>query len=201
MLGVIVKKIDLDAFQFEELDNKLVQEMKDLMKEEAGDQGEVVYELPDHTSLPEKLKGMYTRYDLKGRNQHFGTKGTVYFALNLAYNWWLRKLKPQLLIGDISAKHFEQTQGHQSHKTGTHIDLDLSYYLPKDVDYNVEKKTQCAILCGMILALGAKRILFNDVDVMAAANQLAAKNDLPGRVDVNVKGHDNHFHVELPLNL
>ncbi|PCH65229.1 MAG: hypothetical protein COC01_10050 [Bacteroidetes bacterium] len=199
MAGIKVHKIDLDNFQFEELDNRLIEEMKELINEGSSALDGGRYELPHHSELPERLKGMYTRYDLKGRNQHFGTKDTIYFALNLAYNWWLRKLKPQLLIGDISAKNFSDTKGHKSHKTGTHIDLDLSYYLPKDADYDIDKKTKCAILCGMMLALGAKRVLFNDRDVMTAVNQFAVKNNYSGRVVDGVPGHDNHFHAELPL--
>ena len=194
---IAVKEIDLDNFQFEELDNSLITEMKQLIIEETMSDEEEVYELPHHSLLPEKLKGMYTRYDLKQRNQHYGTKRTIFFALNLAYNWWVKKMKPQLLIGDISAKEFDNTQGHLSHKTGTHIDIDLSNFLPRDTAYDVEKKMQCAVLCGMMLSLGAKRILFNDVDVMAACNQLAAKKNLTGRVIATVPGHDNHFHVEL----
>ena len=197
MAGIGIKKIDLDSFQFELLENSLINEVKDLLLDEVDGNDEVVYELPHHSMLPEEIKGMYTRYDIKNRNQHYGTKATITFLLNLAYNWWKRGFKPQLLIGDISAKNFKETKGHKGHKTGNIIDLDLSYYLPKDPEYNIEKKTKCAILCGMMLGLGAKCILFNDVDVMSAANQLAVKHDLEGRVIANVPGHDNHFHVEV----
>ena len=153
-------------------------------------------ELPDHNSLEPKYKGMYVRYDSNCPEQHWGTEATVNMAVNLAQNWWTKNYTPTMLLGDISARNFSQTQCHSAHRAGTHLDLDLAGTLPRDAGYNLDKKKKCAIVCWIAIQLGVRRALFSDSDVAKAVNKAAQDRKLPGRVEVRAD-HDNHFHFEM----
>jgi murein endopeptidase len=153
-------------------------------------------ELPHHSQLKPEYKGMYERYDSGCADQHWGTEPTVLMALNLAYNWWKQGNTPTMLLGDISAKTFSQTGCHSAHKTGTHVDADLSGTLPRDPGYNQDKQLKCAIVCWFAIQLGTRRVLFSDDVVAQAVNQIAAEKGFAGRVEVRAD-HDNHFHFEM----
>lgn len=188
-------------------------ELERLLVEAAGDRNEVelghrefnpavlaaAVELPHHSQLKPEYKGMYVRFDGGScADQHWGTDATVTMAINLAYNWWKQGFTPTMLIGDLSAKSFGSTGCHAAHKTGTHVDIDLSGTLPRDPGYNLDKQKKCAQLCWFAIQLGVKRVLFSDGEVAAAVNKHAQAKGLPGRVEVRAD-HDNHFHLEMPL--
>lgn len=156
-------------------------------------------ELPHHSQLPAGERGMYVRYDAGCVNQHWGTPATVELALNLARRWWRNGHQPTIHFGDISARNFARTGCHSAHKTGTHLDVDLPGSLPRDRDYNEEKRKKCSALCWYAVSLGAQRVLFSDSAVAEAVNKLARENGLRGRVAVRAD-HDNHFHIEMPLS-
>jgi hypothetical protein len=94
---------------------------------------------------------------------------------------------------------FSRTKCHNAHKTGTHIHFYLAACLPADPNYDSGKKKICSKLCAIMIAFGARRILFNDSEAKAIVNKWASDNKFIGQVDDSVPGHDNHFHAELSL--
>ena len=153
-------------------------------------------EVPHHDDLPKRLKGMYIRANIKGRNQHWGTKHFVEMVLSVAYNWWMQGNSPTCLIADLSAKKFSDTKGHGTHKGGTDADFDLVRTLPADKNYTADKQQKCAVFVSICLAAGASRVLFSDAEVVKAVNSWAAKNEISGRARTHAK-HADHFHMDL----
>lgn len=153
-------------------------------------------EIPHHSELPNNLKGMYYRANLRRRYRHWGKPELVNLVLNIAYNWWRNGNTPRCLITDLSVKVFKDTDGHKSHKSGEDADFDLARTLPRDPNYNVAKQQKCTTFIAICLAAGAKRVLFSDPNVVRAVNTWAQQNGIQGRARTD-SGHDNHFHVDI----
>jgi hypothetical protein len=194
------RALDLSAYQPRALSQSLRAVLDRVAARRVRLEQPEAFELPDHSDLPPVLAGMYARYGSKCPGQHWGTKETVLFAIDVAYNWWKAPLLPTLCLGDLSAASFKNTGCHKAHKSGTHVDMDLPGWLPADGDYTKEKQERCKVLCMLMIALGAGRVLFNDKDVKAEVNKWAEEEGLPGRVDDSVAGHDTHFHAEMPVS-
>jgi hypothetical protein len=190
--------IDLDTYRFRSADAAALARLARVEAEAVAPRTTAV-ELPHHDTLPSDKKGMYVRYGGSCGNQHWGTQATVDFALAVAHAWWKDGSKPTLLVGDLSARMFAATGCHTAHKTGTHVDFDLPGTLIADPAYDTARRQKCVRLCGTMITLGARRVLYNDPEVKRLVNEWAAKEGYPGRVDDGVPGHDNHLHAEMPL--
>ena len=164
---------------------------------ETGSQAEAI-ELPHHSRLKPEYRGMYIRYDSWSwsPDQHWGRPETVRLALQVAYNWWHYKFQPVVMIGDVSARTFAETECHSAHRGGTHFDMDLVGILPKDPGYGRDAQLKCAQLAWFAIQAGVSRVLFADPVVAEAVNRLATERCVPGRALVRPDHHD-HFHMEI----
>lgn len=164
-------------------------------EDSVGPQAEAI-ELPHHSRLKPEYRGMYVRYDSFRSDQHWGRPETVRLALQVAYNWWHYKFRPSLMIGDVSARTFVDTECHSAHRGGAHFDMDLVGTLPKDPGYGRDAQLKCAQLSWFALQAGVARVFFADGVVAEAVNRLATERGIEGRVLVR-PDHDDHFHMEV----
>lgn len=121
-------------------------------------------------------------------------------VLAVAIRFYLETGK-KLVIADLSQENSGVFSSHNRHDDGTHADIYVKTFSGETPsDLTAEEQTK---LGQMLVGCGATTIQYNSAEVISAVNSWASEKNIIRKDGVKIvrpyDGHDDHFHVHLPL--